>query len=56
MESSPRDLLSDVAEHMPILKNNQNTYYPFNSTPKTLTFTKTAVLILVCSAHNMLLY
>ena len=28
MESSCRDLSSDMAEHRPILRNNQNTYYP----------------------------
>jgi len=27
MESSRRDLLNDLAEHRPILKNNQNTYH-----------------------------
>jgi len=27
MESSHRDLLNDMAEHRPILKNNQNTLY-----------------------------
>jgi len=27
MESSRQDLSNDVAEHMPILKNNQNTYH-----------------------------
>jgi len=36
MESSRRDLLNDMAEHRPILKNNQNTYHPrFGFTPKT---------------------
>jgi len=35
-ESSGRDLLNGVAEHMSILKNSQNTYYPrFSFTPKT---------------------
>jgi len=28
MESSRRDLLNDMAEHRPTLKNNQNTYHP----------------------------
>jgi len=28
MESSRGDLLNDMAEHRPILKNNQNTYKP----------------------------
>jgi len=27
MESSRRDLLNDMAERKPILKNNQNTHY-----------------------------
>jgi len=27
MESSRQDLLNDMAEHMPILKYNQNTHY-----------------------------
>jgi len=27
MESSRRDLVNDMAEHRPILKNNQNTHY-----------------------------
>jgi len=36
MESSRRDLLSDMAEHRPLLKNNQNTYHLyFGFTPKT---------------------
>jgi len=36
MESSRRDLSNDVAEHGPILKNNQNTYHSrFGFTPKT---------------------
>jgi len=28
MESSRRDLLNDMTEHMSNLKNNQNTYHP----------------------------
>ena len=35
MVSSRRDLWNDVAEHRPILKNNQNTYLSFSFTPKT---------------------
>jgi len=36
MESSRRDLSNDMAEHKPILKNNQNTHHPrFGFTPKT---------------------
>jgi len=27
MESSRRELLNDMAEHRPVLKNNQNTHY-----------------------------
>jgi len=36
MESSRRDLLSDVTDHRSILKTDQNKYYPsFSFTPKT---------------------
>jgi len=36
INSSRRDLLNDMAEHMPILKNNLNTLHPrFGYTPKT---------------------
>jgi len=36
MESSSRDLLNDVAEYRPTLKNKQNTYNPyFTFIPKT---------------------
>jgi len=36
MESSPRDLLNDKAEHMSIFKNNQCTNFPRSIfTPKT---------------------
>jgi len=36
MESFRRDLSIDMAEHSPILKNNQITYHPrFGFTPKT---------------------
>ena len=36
MKSSRRDLLIDMAEHRPILKNNQITHHPrFDFTPKT---------------------
>jgi len=49
MESSRRDLLNDVAEHMSILKNDQNTHYPrFSFTPKTgIAFPLTVVLFLL---------
>jgi len=30
MESSRQDLLNDMAEHRPILKNHQNTYSTFS--------------------------
>jgi len=52
MESSRRDLLNDMAEHRPILKNNQNTYYPrFSSTLKIGTaFPKGFFL----STHNLI--
>jgi len=50
MESSRRDLLNDTAEHMPILKNNQNTdHRRFGFTPKTgIASPKTGVLFLLC--------
>jgi len=35
MESSRRDLLNNVAEHRPILKNDQTSTPAFNFTPKT---------------------
>ena len=35
MESSRRDLLNDVAEHGPILKNSRNTYPSFMLTVET---------------------
>ena len=36
MESSRQDLFNDMAEHSPILKNNQNTCQPrFGFIPKT---------------------
>jgi len=46
MKSSRRDLSNDVAEHTPILKNNQNTYNPhFSFTPSTdIAFPETGVL------------
>ena len=51
MKSSPRDHLNDVAEHRPMLKNNQNTYYPrFGFTPNTgIAFPKTGIPFLLCS-------
>jgi len=50
MESSRRDLSKDMAEHRPILKNNQYTYHPrFGFTPKTgIAFPKTEILFLPC--------
>ena len=49
MESSRRDLSNDMAEHRPILKYNQNTYYPrFSFTLKTcIAFPKTSFLFLL---------
>jgi len=43
IKSSRRDLLNDMAQHRPILNNNQNTYHPrFGFTPKTgIAFPKT---------------
>jgi len=36
MKSSRRDLLNDMAEHRPIMKNDQNTYHlRFGITPET---------------------
>jgi len=51
MESSRGDLLNDMAEHAPILKNNRNTYHPcFGFTPKTgIAFPKTSFFLSVCS-------
>jgi len=52
MESSRRDLSNDMAEHGPILKNSQNTYYRrLRFTPKAghIAFPKTGVLFLLCS-------
>jgi len=45
MESSRRDHLDDMAEHRPILKNNQNTYCPrFTFIPKAgIVFPKTGI-------------
>jgi len=48
MEKSRCDLLNDMAEHMPILKNNQNTYRPrFDF--RYVIFPKTDVLLLLCT-------
>jgi len=49
VKSSRRDLSNDMAEHRPILKNNQNTYYPrFSFTPKTgIAFPKKGVSFLL---------
>jgi len=47
MESSRRDLWNDMAEHRPILKNNQNTHLPF--TPKRgVELPKAGALISLC--------
>ena len=49
MESSRRDLLNDMAEHTPILKNNQNTHHPrLGFTLKTgIAFPKTGFFFLL---------
>jgi len=49
MESSRRDLLNDMAEHGPILKNNQNTYYPrYSFRPETgMAFPKNGLFLTV---------
>jgi len=46
MESARRDLLNNMAEHVSVLKTNQNAYYPrFCLTPKTgIAFPKPVVL------------
>jgi len=52
MESSRRYLSNDMAEHSPILKNNQITYHPrFGFTPKTgIAFPKTGFVFTVMSS------
>jgi len=57
MKSSRQGFLNDMAEHRPILKNNQITYFPrFHCTPKTgIEFPKTGVLFLLCSYNCLLL-
>jgi len=52
MESSHQDLLNDMAEHGPILKNNQNWYKPcFSFTPKTgIELPQTGVSFFLCRA------
>ena len=54
MESSRRDSLNDMDEHRPILKNNQNTYYPrFGFTPKRgMAFPKTGFCFNCVRAHG----
>jgi len=49
MESSRRDLLINMTEHKPILKNNQNTFRPrFGFTPKTgIGFPKRMFIIII---------
>ena len=57
MESSRRDLLNDMAEHRPILKNNQYTFYTrFGFIPKTgMAFSKIGVLFSPCSPKTSLM-
>jgi len=53
MESSRRDLLNDMAEHRPILNNNQNTHYSrFSFTPKTGTAFPPGVWFLLCAGDS----
>jgi len=55
MESSRRDLLNNMVQHKPILKNNQNMQHPrFSFPPKTgVAFSKTGVLFLLCSCPDL---
>jgi len=48
MESSRRDLLNDVAEQRPILKNNQNTSLFWFYTQNRYSIPQTGVLFLLC--------
>jgi len=49
MESSRRDLLNDMAERTPILKNNQNKYYPvLISYPKQVEHSRKQVFCFNC--------
>ena len=49
MAISRRDLLNDMAEHRPILKNNQNTYQPgFGFIQNRYGIPQNAILILLC--------
>ena len=56
MEGSHRDLLKDMAEHRPILKNNQNTYHPrLGFTPKTRrSIPQNRVLFSKCRLRSLL--
>jgi len=64
MESSRQDLLNDMAEHKPTLKNKQNTYQPrFGFTPKTgilfqrgFVFTVKPLFSLTCSIQECTLF
>jgi len=50
IESSRRDLLNNMIEHRPILKNNQNMYHPnFGFTPRTGIVSPKRVLFLLCT-------
>jgi len=53
MEGSRRDLFNDMAEHMPLLKNSQHTYYPrFGFTPKTDNSLKRGFLFTVFEIYS----
>jgi len=54
MESSRQDLLNDMAEHRPILKNSQNTYNPHISfTPKTdIAFPETGFCLYCITSYS----
>jgi len=57
MESSRRDLLNDMSEYRPILKNSQNTYHPrFGFTSKTgKEIPLNRVLFLLCCRFSFFL-
>ena len=48
MESSRRDLSNDMAEHWPILKNNQDTTHVLFSRPKQIWYSPKRVFCFKC--------
>jgi len=57
MESSRRDLSNDMAEHTPILENNQNTLHLCFGyfQPKTgIAFPKTKIMVLLWSLRTLM--